>query len=142
MVLTQDDTTVIAHFVAMTVGHMQAATSAAAEPPPATTLTELHVLKNNIFARSAFSGVGWKDFAFQFKAATRNSSDVAYEMLTWIEQDIGGRRDKLHRIVRREIFATTRRRIQHRHNGPKGRAPSNDVQLRLQRGRGLEKADK
>ena len=34
-----------------------------------------------------FSGENWKDWCFQFKSATRGSSNVAYKLLNWSEKE-------------------------------------------------------
>ena len=84
MVLTQDDIAAIAHIVAMTVGQLNPQGAAAATVNyKSPRVDERHFRKVG-----TFGGTNWKDFSFQFKAACRNSSDKAYKMLIWAEQQV------------------------------------------------------
>ncbi len=84
MVLTQ----AIAQIVAMTVNQLGRQNTVA---PPTTTTTNHRpprVDERHFRNISTFSGTNWKDFAFQCKTATRNSSGIGYKMLTWAEQAV------------------------------------------------------
>ena len=60
---------------------MQQQAAAAPHPEGARrAVDERHYRKINIF-----NGTGWKDFSFQFKAATRSSHEVAFDLLCWAE---------------------------------------------------------
>ena len=60
---------------------MQQQAAAAPHPEGARrAVDERYYRKINIF-----NGTGWKDFSFQFKAATRSSHEVAFDLLCWAE---------------------------------------------------------
>ena len=83
MVLTADDIAVITHIVTTTMASMPMQQQAAAAPHPEgarRAVDERHYRKINIF-----NVTGWKDFSFQFKAATRSSHEVTFDLLCWAE---------------------------------------------------------
>ena len=83
MVLTADDIAAITHIVTTTMASMPMQQQAAAAPHPEgarRAVDERYYRKINIF-----NGIGWKDFSFQFKAATRSSHEVAFDFLCWAE---------------------------------------------------------
>ena len=86
MVLTADDIAAITQIVATTMAQM-----AATQPtftPPTTPPSKVRSIDERHYRKiSSFSGSNWKDFSFQFKAATRSSSDDVYKMLCWAEQE-------------------------------------------------------
>ena len=78
MVLTADVIAAITHIVASTTATMpmQQQVAAAQEPRPEgfrRALDERHYRKIHVF-----NGVGWKDFSFQFKAATGSSHEAGF----------------------------------------------------------------
>ena len=81
MVLTAEDIAAISHIVAMTISQM---------PGPTTVPTETKVKVRGVDEKHyrkmhQFGGSNWRDFSFQFKAATRSSSEDAFEILSWAE---------------------------------------------------------
>ena len=83
MVLTADDIAAITHIVTTTMASMPMQQQAAAAPHPEgarRAVDERFCRKINIL-----SGIGWKDFSFQFKAATKSSHEVAFDLLCWAE---------------------------------------------------------
>ena len=78
MVLTADDIAATTHIVTTTMASMPMQQQAAAAPHPEgarRAVDERYYRKINIF-----NGTGWKDFSFQFKAVTRSSHEVAFDL--------------------------------------------------------------
>ena len=63
--------------------HADAAAEAAAAPHPEG--ARRAVDERNCRKINVFNGTGWKDFSLQFKAATRSSHKVAFDLLCWAE---------------------------------------------------------
>ena len=86
MPLTQDDLAVLTQLIGQTVSTLlQAqATQAQNQVPTATErVEERHYRKVQ-----HFNGSNWKDWSFQFKSASRSSSEKAYELLNWAEREV------------------------------------------------------
>lgn len=81
MVLTAEDIAAISHIVANTLAQMNTQ-HVAHRAVGRAQIDEKHYRKIK-----TFDGANWKDFTFQFKAATRSSSNDAYNMLCWAEQE-------------------------------------------------------
>ena len=85
MVLTADDISEIAHIVASTIAQIPNFAAAAAPP----TVTRVKNLDERHFRKiHQFGGSNWRDFSFQFKAATRSSSEDAYRIICWAEMEV------------------------------------------------------
>lgn len=82
MVLTAEDIAAISHIVAATLAQMPNVGGTATNQNKRNRIDEKHYRRIQ-----QFSGSNWKDFAFQFKAATRSSSEAAYEVLCWAESE-------------------------------------------------------
>lgn len=85
MVLSADDIAAISHVVAAAIAQM-GQHAGAAQPPVASHMRKID--ERNYRKIEPFNGTNWKDFAFQFKAATRSSSDDVYEAMCWAEQEV------------------------------------------------------
>ena len=87
MVLTADCIAAITHIVASAM----AAVLVQLRSPRATAGSSRRALDERHYRKiHVFSGVGWKDFSFQFKAATRSSHEAAFELLCWAELEQNG----------------------------------------------------
>ena len=92
MPLTAEDMATLSAVISQTVSavlqaqHQQRPqTTTQAQAIPAGKIEERHYRKLGQFG-GQFGGQNWKDWAFQFRSATRSSSQKAYKILEWAEQ--------------------------------------------------------
>ena len=84
MPLTREDMETINALIAGTV---QAVLTAQQASPDAPTRKKDCIDEKFYRKLNVFSGENWKDWCFQFRSATRGSSNMAYELLNWAEQE-------------------------------------------------------
>jgi len=89
MPLTQEDLQAISTLITGTVQAVLAAqTQQQQQTAAAQTRAHVDRIDERYYRKiSQFNGENWKDWCFQFKSATRGSSNVAYKLLNWAEKE-------------------------------------------------------